>query len=1345
MSGFRLHLFGHFYLLADGQPVSAFRSLQARALLAYLVVEHHRPVGRKQLAKLLWGGYTAAAAQANLRVSLSNLRQLFRPLELLQTNYQSVQFVVDHSAFWCDAVALAQWSQTAAEGTPAPLPVESSWRNQGEFLEEFDEVQSDPFRAWLQQKRTFFWHLRQQMAQIVSPRGVADHPHPLPPLTISTVSLPSSPAAGAPAGSERAAPAAEGNHLAVAAAPNDELAFVPRVAAFYGRQAELAQLTGWVMDPHCRLVAILGMGGQGKSVLTARLVQLLATHEAAPPLQPARPFAHILWSSLLNAPPLSEVLHQWVQTLSGQQVSQLPASLDQQLELLLGYLWRQRCLLVLDNVESILATGERAGQYRPGYEAYGQLLQRVGEFDHQSCLLLTSREEPYGWTRLALGATAIRSLRLGGLAGEAGQTLLHELGLSDEGAANAEIVRRYSGNPLALKLVAAVIQELFAGDVEQFLAQEALVFDDIRDILDQQFARLSPLEQSVLYWLAVDREPAPFDAVRANLVRSAPSRLVVEAMRSLQRRMLLEQYDDHYGLQNVILEYITDRLVAQIAQAIEESDSAPVSVLLESAVNSYALVKAQAKEYVRESQVRLLLRSVAEWLAARWSKGRIAGHCQQAIRRLQEEAPLTPGYIAANFLHLLLHLQVNLHGADFSRVAVWQAHLRGATTPGINFAGADLSNTVFSEPLGLIVSVAFSPDGALLAVGTRDGTIHFWRTADQQLWRVVRAHTGFVTSLAFRPDGRFLASASLDTTICLWSLTELDKHDQPYMVLRGHTAGIEAIAFSPDGALLASGGFDRSLWLWAVRPVEGSRLLHTFEGHPGEVLAVAFSPDGETLASAGFDGAVYLWEVQNPAESGQLRRRLQMPTHRTRAVAFSPDGQWLVSAGDDDGAVILWDWRRGVVHRRLDEHAGSILTVAFSPDGKRLASAGKDQMVRIWDVNSGQLRYTLPGHTYIIRSLAFSPDSKLIASGGSDQTVRIWDAERGQALYALQGQLESLTALALSPDGQTLTAVGYDQQVHLWSLRGATPSGPNRSLRGHSDRLNTTAFSPDGCLLASAGADKVIRLWDVASGEVRRLLVGHTTPVRTLVFSPDGCLLASAGADKVIHLWDVASGEVRWLLSGHTKNINDIAFSPDGAMLVSISYDRTVRFWDMTRNEPTESISRRKMTATETEIELLALAYSADGAWLAHTSLSRIYLWNLRTGGEPRILQAHSVCLTTLAFSPDSALLARGGDDRTICIWEVTSGRLQRTLYGHDTEVTDLVFSPDSAQLFSCGRDGNIHCWDPHTGACLNTLRPEGPYAGMNITGVTGITEAQKAALLALGAVDDMAYAKTAK
>ncbi|RIK28794.1 MAG: hypothetical protein DCC55_38465, partial [Chloroflexi bacterium] len=988
-------------------------------------------------------------------------------------------------------------------------------------------------------------------------------------------------------------------------------------------------------------------------------------------------------------------------------------------------------------VESILTTSERAGQYRPGYEVYGQLLQRVGEFDHQSCLLLTSREEPYDWTRLALGATAIRSLRLGGLAGEAGQTLLHELGLSGEGAANAEIVRRYSGNPLALKLVAAVIQELFAGDVEQFLAQEALVFDDIRDILDQQFARLSPLEQSVLYWLAVDREPAPFDAVRANLVRSAPSRLVVEAMRSLQRRMLLEQYDDHYGLQNVILEYITDRLVAQIAQAIEGSDSAPVSVLLESAVNSYALVKAQAKEYVRESQVRLLLRSVAEWLAARWSKGRIAGHCQQAIRRLQEEAPLAPGYIAANFLHLLLHLQVNLHGADFSRVAVWQAHLRGATTPGINFAGADLSNTVFSEPLGLIVSVAFSPDGALLAVGTRDGTIHFWRTADQQLWRVVRAHTGFVTSLAFRPDGRFLASASLDTTICLWSLTELDKHDQPYMVLRGHTAGIEAIAFSPDGALLASGGFDRSLWLWAVRPVEGSRLLHTFEGHPGEVLAVAFSPDGETLASAGFDGAVYLWEVQNPAESGQLRRRLQMPTHRTRAVAFSPDGQWLVSAGDDDGAVILWDWRRGVVHRRLDEHAGSILTVAFSPDGKRLASAGKDQMVRIWDVNSGQLRYTLPGHTYIIRSLAFSPDSKLIASGGSDQTVRIWDAERGQALYALQGQLESLTALALSPDGQTLTAVGYDQQVHLWSLRGATPSGPNRSLRGHSDRLNTTAFSPDGCLLASAGADKVIRLWDVASGEVRRLLVGHTTPVRTLVFSPDGCLLASAGADKVIHLWDVASGEVRWLLSGHTKNINDIAFSPDGAMLVSISYDRTVRFWDMTRNEPTESISRRKMTATETEIELLALAYSADGAWLAHTSLSRIYLWNLRMGGEPRILQAHSVCLTTLAFSPDSALLARGGDDRTICIWEVASGRLQRTLYGHDTEVTDLVFSPDSALLFSCGRDGNIHCWDPHTGACLNTLRPEGPYAGMNISGVTGITPAQKAALLALGAVEE--------
>ncbi|RIK37613.1 MAG: hypothetical protein DCC55_23760, partial [Chloroflexi bacterium] len=1387
MSGFRLHLFGHFYLLADGQPVSAFRSLQARALLAYLVVEHHRPVGRKQLAKLLWGGYTAAAAQANLRVSLSNLRQLFRPLELLQTNYQSVQFVVDHSAFWCDAVALAQWSQTAAEGTPAPLPVESSWRNQGEFLEEFDEIGSDPFRTWLQQKRTFFWHLRQQVAQLAAATEAADRPRPLPPLTIRTAGPTSSLAPGAPADGERTeAPAAEQAPAPpVAALPNDELALVPRVAAFYGRQAELAQLTGWVMDPHCRLVAILGMGGQGKSVLTARLVQLLATHEAAPPLQPARPFAHILWSSLLNAPPLSEVLHQWVQTLSGQQVSQLPASLDQQLELLLGYLWRQRCLLVLDNVESILVTGERAGQYRPGYEAYGQLLQRVGEFDHQSCLLLTSREEPYGWTRLALGATAIRSLRLGGLAAPAGQTMLHELGLRGDGAASAEVVRRYSGNPLALKLVAAVIQELFAGDVRTFLADETLVFDDIRDVLDQHFARLSPLEREVMTWLAIERQPVELPVLIDNLVQAPSHRVVLETLRSLHRRSLLEQDRERLGLQNVVLEYTTDHLVEKMCQelgdfgfrildfGVEDGASEiqnPKSKIQNSHLNRFALVKAQAKEYVRESQVRMLLQPVADFLTGHWSKERVAKRLQQVLDRLRSEAPLAPGYAAANVIHLLMQMQLHLRGYDFSRLTVWQADLRQAGLPGVNFAQADLTHSLFLEPVEIIRALAFSPDGRRLVGGAYNGDIHVWRMVDHQVERLLQGHRGVIYSVAVSPDGRLLASASSDQTARLWDLAT----GELYSILRGHGSEVILVAFDAGGELLISMGQDGVVRTWPLPTLLNNSVcdqpLTKFGGTANPVFLAAASGDGAWVAGGGDDGVVHCWDVRR----GQLRASLQGHTEGIIDLAISPDGKTLASASHDrtvclwmladqaaadpdclrhclpeyanrlaispDGALLasglnpylcLWEVRergsrwdgRDQLRQRLAGHASLIGALAFSPDGKTLVSASYDQSVLLWNVSSGQAEHklygqarsvelvqfspdgtlissyydhavqlwgqnglhvhTLPGHENVVRHAACSPlgagSRQLLATSGSHTTIRLWDLRTGEQQFTLRRHTSSVSALAFSPDGLTLVSGGVDALVCLWDVQTGEPTG---IFQGHRGQIKWVVFNTEGTLLATGSGDHTIRIWNMGApgsptaerGQLRHILQGHTGMVRCVAFHPDGRMVASASDDQTVRLWDAVTGQLCQTLQGHTQPVICTSFSPDGRTLVSVSDDQTMRVWAVD-------------TATGT--------YQ-----LRHVLPEQVYKFDC------------------IALSPDNRTLVSGSVDTTVRVWDLQTGQLCHALKGHTNLITSVDISPDARRIASGCSNGMVRVWDAQTGECLHTPRPEGPYAGMDITGV---------------------------
>ncbi len=547
---------------------------------------------------------------------------------------------------------------------------------------------------------------------------------------------------------------------------------LPQATRLYGRQAELARLQQWVSQEGCHLVGIFAIGGQGKTALATTFVRRLA--EAASQPNPGGHFRHILWQSLLNAPPLAEVLQEWLYVLSDQRVTTLPTSLDQQFNQLLDYLRDQRCLLILDNLESILqgngrsddgrSDDERSGDgrsgdgrsgdgrsnyYRPGYEDYGQLFQRLATSEHHSCLLLTSRERPLEMSQLEEERPLVRSLALSGLPADAGRQMLEGRGLAADLAGLGALVQHYSGNPLALKLAAETVQEIFDGDIAAFLQADALVFDDIRHVLDQQFARLTPLEGEVVRWLAIVREPLSFNALRDQLARAPAPRLLLEAVRSLQRRSLIEKFEQGFGLQNVLLEYTSDRLVEEIAcELLDDPVPLALSRLPLSHLNRHALVLAQSKEYVRASQTRQLLQPLAERLVTQLGSPGAPHQLQRQLARLRSAPPI-PGYAAANLLHLLLQLGADLRGYDFSRLYLRQAHLRGVSLPQTNFAEAQLIDNVFTEPFGLVYTVAFSPDRKYVAAGTSEGAIYLWRTADQQLAQVIQAHQHAIKQLTF--------------------------------------------------------------------------------------------------------------------------------------------------------------------------------------------------------------------------------------------------------------------------------------------------------------------------------------------------------------------------------------------------------------------------------------------------------------------------------------------------------------------------------------------------------------------------------------------------------------------
>lgn len=325
------------------------------------------------------------------------------------------------------------------------------------------------------------------------------------------------------------------------------------VSVFYGRTIELSALKQWILQDRCRLVTLLGIGGIGKTSLAVKLAEQVQDE-----------FKFLIWRSLRNAPPLTELLQEIVQFLAGSAAIELPESLDAQLSCLMTYLRSSRCLLILDNCESILRSGERAGRYCAGYEGYGELLRRIADERHESCLILTSREKPLGIAAKESTTLPVRSLQVTGLPPVEAQKILKDKGIVDTEGEAKQLIDRYHGNPLALKIAATAIQSLFAGDVYRFLDQGTVIFGDLWELLDQQFNRLSPIEKQVMHWLANNRHWVTLSELRECCFTSISQRELLEALESLQQRSLIERHSVSFTQQSVVMEYMNVRGVANL-------------------------------------------------------------------------------------------------------------------------------------------------------------------------------------------------------------------------------------------------------------------------------------------------------------------------------------------------------------------------------------------------------------------------------------------------------------------------------------------------------------------------------------------------------------------------------------------------------------------------------------------------------------------------------------------------------------------------------------------------------------------------------------------------------------
>ncbi|KAL4954044.1 WD40-repeat-containing domain protein [Aspergillus filifer] len=429
------------------------------------------------------------------------------------------------------------------------------------------------------------------------------------------------------------------------------------------------------------------------------------------------------------------------------------------------------------------------------------------------------------------------------------------------------------------------------------------------------------------------------------------------------------------------------------------------------------------------------------------------------------------------------------------------------------------------------------------------------------LTQTLQGHLGGVGSVAFSPNGNLLASSSNDRTIKLWNPTtgELQQtltshHDYAAVALClafSPCDQVIALTFSPAG-LLATGASDGTVSLWDTETGELQKTLCPKVG-TGPIVSLSFAPDGLTLASIAMDVTIRIWNIS----TGELQNTLFGGDGQFfPSIAFSPTSQLIASASLDSN-IMLWDpCIEGPRSQVVDRF--SVVAMTYSSDGQLLASGLSHGIVEVWAVSNGARQWTFRDHpeTETVLMFAFSFDNQILASC-SDVSIILWDMTTGAQLKWLLGTHDQDSCMVFSPDSKIL-ATSYMDTITLWDYTKDILE-QNMSLTCHGP-VFCLAFSPDGCLVASGS--ETLEVWGTASGKRQLILEGHKSSVLAVAFAPESnSQLLASGTRSEIRLWNTANGHLHHVFPTSEGTSIRLGFSSTEPILNTIMERFDVAKW----------------------------------------------------------------------------------------------------------------------------------------------------------------------------------------
>ncbi len=1102
--------------------------------------------------------------------------------------------------------------------------------------------------------------------------------------------------------------------------------------AFFGRAEDVAALRRIILEEQARCVVLHAMPGKGKSALAAVFtvgegdmgqqkhdLPLVYRHGVQDE------FDYVLWWRLTDAPPLLTLASEIFSMLGEDLPTELPEDSEKLCSMIFHALAGRSLLLILDNLESLLASKGNESVWREGYENYRTFLRQACETGEKTTLLITTREIPRIILEQSQREGGVYVVRLTGLETIAFGKVFAAAGEFESTEDTLDwLTVRYDGNPLAARILGNYIRDVYGGSVEEFRRNEPEVVPEFDDLLDHHFRRLSGAEKEVAYWLAINRAPVSVDILKDDMLLPQSRERLSANLQSLSACIPLERNKLVFGLQPVLLEFITVRICVKVGSLFACSDreiTAYVTRLLADDIakefqngefgllDRVALLKAYSPQHVREAQHRSLIRPLLERLESyAGSTASARTYLYQVLLIFQENASDRRSYVPANVASLLISLDGGLFKEDFSGLTFIRPYFAGTQLRNTKFVSSRFIKPVFTEKFGAGLAIDVSPCGRRVAAGDTLGLIRIWDLDEQQSIVSASSHRNWVRTLCYISEDR-IASAGNDGDIVVvdaHTAKEVSRIDVAHknwintVEQDGHGGFISA---SEDGYVRRFSSKLETLWSLNLDALLFDILIDSLES----VAYVAMS-GGEMAVVKSVDGSV--------------ARKHHVLDGDIQALALSKTGT-LVAAGDSNGEVAVMRRSDGAVIKRFDSKCSFVRCLIFFRD--LLIAGGDDGVIRSFAISDpAQPTKLYTGHTAAVRGLKSLPDNKSFASVSEDKTVRRWDFRTGAILDQTIGHSATVWSAHQSRRGAVVGGLETGATV-IWP----PGDGSRLSINEHRGRIFSVRCHPTEEIFASGGADGVIRICTVSTGNVLRELAGHRDWIKRLRFSADGQRLYSCSEDRTVRAWDFETGHPIWTSEFMSGRVT--ALLVDGRMNVIFVGDEMGRIalLDVQTGQTT-----RKLKGHEGKVRSLVCS-GRDKSLFSAGEDGVLRCWQLdEQDSAPNQYRVSSTQLWSLEVAPHCDVLTAGDNEGNLYTIDQKNGEIIERKRAHDAAIWDIQASSSGEYLALASGDEYVSLWSARPLVEISRWRAPQPYEGSDFRGADGLSEADRVNLRALGA-----------